>query len=191
MLLILLQVIDDGYSTDKPGVLLGIFFTFALLVGALSIAVNAIGVTLVSGVSGVLIGAWILMLLEPASFVRLEYYRFIVLGCFSLLAILFGLGLGPLRKRIISVHSAMVGSYVLLVGIDYFARVGFNELLMDVLQGHKTAHLTLPQIAFIVAVPVATIIGSLVQLKTGATVEVNLFSKKKKDVYYPTINNSR
>jgi len=136
--------------------------------------------------AGILVGAYLLAFIDPTSFLRLNFFRWIIMGLFGLFSIIFALGLATYRKYIFGSNTAVAGSFVLFVGIDFFARVGFTAALEDLLQGFKTNHLDTQLIVFQVALGVCMILGSLLQLRTGRHVE---FEPKKNKTYYAAIVN--
>ncbi|KAJ1954653.1 hypothetical protein GGI12_005742, partial [Dipsacomyces acuminosporus] len=131
-----------------------------LLGGALLIFLYKVGIALLGGLGGFAIASWILSLksggLIPSEGGRIGFIiGFVVLG---IVAILF------LERPAIIVASSIWGAYALFIGIDCFARTGFQDATLTFLKTPGAKFTVTPKVyGMIAGMAVSAVLGIIIQ----------------------------
>lgn len=141
---------------------LGIAAACGVLGGTLMLFLYKVGLALVGALGGFALASWILSM-RSGGLIHSDVGRIL----FIVAMILIAMGIVFfLQRPAIIVASAIWGSYALFVGIDCFARTGFQYTALAFLETPGAAYETSPQVyGMIAGMAVSACLGIVVQFK--------------------------
>ncbi|KAJ2787839.1 hypothetical protein GGI15_000408 [Coemansia interrupta] len=139
---------------------LAIAAVFGLIGGGISMFLFKVGVALVGALGGFALATWILSM-KSGGLIHSDVGRILFIVAMIIVGMLAALFL---QTPAIVVSSSIWGSYALFVGIDCFARTGFQNTALDFLNTPGAVYETSPKVyAMIACMAVSAILGIIVQ----------------------------
>ncbi|KAJ2722946.1 hypothetical protein GGI07_002958 [Coemansia sp. Benny D115] len=131
-----------------------------LLGGALMIFLANVGIALVGALGGFALASWILSM-KTGGVIHSDVGRILFIVAMVIIGMLLAFFL---KKPVIIVSSSIWGSYALFVGIDCFARTGFQYTALDFLNTPGAVYVTSPKVyAMIACMAISALLGIFVQ----------------------------
>ncbi|KAK9763171.1 hypothetical protein K7432_010403 [Basidiobolus ranarum] len=151
-------------TSSKATIYLVVSIISGIIGGLLFACLWKLGLIAIGGLGGFALSMLILSL-KDGLLISNSTARYIFIAVFVIIGMMLILFF---EKPLLILGTAITGSYSLVVGIDYFARTGFTQQLVDFLNGSGQVfyHTTGAVYGMIATLVVLFIIGSVVQFKT-------------------------
>ena len=130
-----------------------------LVGGAITVFLWRLGLALLGGLGGFSLSMFVLSF-NPSVLMTNETYRFAFIGTLALIGALLPTFF---EKAVIIVSTSIVGSFMLLLGVDFFAQAGFVRILPSSLADAKNYQFTNTTWGFIGSFAVVALLGMIVQ----------------------------
>ncbi|ORX83955.1 hypothetical protein K493DRAFT_320176 [Basidiobolus meristosporus CBS 931.73] len=135
-----------------------------LIGGFLFACLWKLGLLAIGGLGGFALSMFILSL-KDGLLITNSTARYVFIGVFVVVGMVL---IFFFEKPILIVGTALIGSYSLVVGVDYFVRTGFTQQLLDFLNGRGETfyHTTGAVYGMLASLAILFLVGVFVQFKT-------------------------